>query len=78
MRFGTFCLRRTTGSGVASRRKNSMSMLLILATTWTMLSLPVALILGRALRSAGRTSGFDWTDEVEQFLREQASPRAAG
>ena len=55
-----------------------MSMLLILATTWTMLSLPVALILGRALRSAGRTPGFDWTDEVEQFLREQASPRAAG
>ena len=56
-----------------------MSMLVILGLTWTMLALPLALVVGRVLRSAGRSVPYaDWTDEVEQFLREQPSTRAAG
>jgi len=55
-----------------------MSMLVILGLSWTMLALPLALVLGRALRSAGCSTAVPLADEVEQFLRAQPSSRAAG
>jgi hypothetical protein len=56
-----------------------MSVLLIIGLTWTLLAVPAALIIGRALRRADRAPDSSaWTDEVEHFLRTQPGARAAG
>jgi hypothetical protein len=56
-----------------------MAVLLVVGLTWTLFAVPAALIVGRALRCAGRLEApAAWTDEVEQFLREQPGARAAG
>lgn len=51
---------------------------------WALTAFPVALSISRLLRSAGAASADDscadgsWTDEVSQFLKEQAAPYLPG
>lgn len=46
------------------------------ASVWVLLALVVGLLLGRGIRLADDTATApSWTDDVEQFLREQAPAR---
>jgi hypothetical protein len=56
-----------------------MGVLLVIGLTWALLSVTTALVVGRMIRGAGRPAGAAaWTDEVEQFLREQSGTHTAG
>jgi hypothetical protein len=51
-----------------------MSLVITAGLGWALLALPVALLVGRGIRLADDTAAAPFrTDDVEQFLREQAS-----
>lgn len=53
-----------------------MTFALAVGTAWTLLALPVAVLLGRGIRAADDAAAAPFrTDDVEQFLREQAPAR---
>jgi hypothetical protein len=58
-----------------------MPWLLIAGLAWTVLAVTGAVILGRGIRLADeRASAGPWTDQADQFLRQQArlAPAAPG
>jgi hypothetical protein len=51
-----------------------MTLVLMAAVGWSLLALPAGLLIGRGIRLADRKAEAPFrTDDVEQFLREQAS-----
>lgn len=53
-----------------------MAMVITAGLAWTVLALPVAVLLGRGIRQADDAARAPFrTDDVEQFLREQAAAR---
>lgn len=50
--------------------------MIAIGSAWTLAALPLAVLVGRGIRLADDTAGApSWTDDVEQFLREQAPAR---
>ena len=54
-----------------------MTWLIAVGSAWALAALPVAVLVGRGIRLADDTAAAPFrTDDVEQFLREQASARS--
>ena len=50
-----------------------MAWVLVAALVWVLLAVAVAVVIGRAIRLADkRVMPAPWTDQVEEYLREQA------
>ena len=50
-----------------------MTVVLLVGLVWTLLSIPVAVVIGRGVRLADRDqSAAPWTDDVERYLRAHA------
>ncbi|MGY2126989.1 hypothetical protein [Blastococcus sp. SYSU DS0617] len=55
-----------------------MTTVLLAGLAWTTLALPVALLLGRAIRLGDEAAEAPFgTDSVERYLREQASAQSS-
>lgn len=53
-----------------------MDLVIAVGSAWALLALPVAVLVGRGIRLADRTAPApSWTDDVEHYLRGQASTR---
>lgn len=51
-----------------------MAVVIALASAWTLLALPVAVLLGRGIRAADEAADAPFrTDGVERYLRDQAA-----
>jgi hypothetical protein len=51
-----------------------MAWVLVVALLWVLLAMPMAVVVGRGIRLADkRAMPAPWTDQVEEYLREQAS-----
>ncbi|MGY1752124.1 hypothetical protein [Blastococcus sp. SYSU D01042] len=54
-----------------------MTFVIALGSAWALLAVPVAVLVGRGIRLADDTAAKPFrTDDVEAFLREQASARS--
>jgi hypothetical protein len=53
-----------------------MTWVIAIGSAWTLVALPMAVLIGRGIRLANDVAAApSWTDDVEQFLRAQAAAR---